>query len=289
MFLSIITPTYNRADTLPRVVEALKSQTDKDFEWLVLDDGSTDETESVVQMFKTEADFDIRYVKKQNEGKCRTLNMAYKLCNGDYTLVFDSDDWCVPEAVAFFRREIERIPARLLPNYSGISALKMYASGELVGERYPADLHDYVDRYNRCVAGDKWDLIRRDIALQFPFPAFDDERYIAVSSMLLRIGQNYRTKFSNEVISIVDYRDDGITRNSLKHRSNSPNGCCYTYDLIYAISDNNKARLRARTNQLRFYLHGGSVGNSRLIDLLAFPAALAAFLVDTLTLWKGVK
>lgn len=280
MFISVLTSTYNRASTLPRVFESLQRQTDLDFEWIVLDDGSTDGTDAVVESFMTDARFNIRYFKKTNEGKSRTLNMGYQLCKGEYTLTLDSDDRCVADCIAFFREQIELLPADSITQYSGISTLKRYASGGIVGDKHPNDLHDYVDNYNRRIAGDKWNLIRRDVALEFPFPVFGDERHIAESSMLLRIGQRYYTKFVNEAIEIVEYRNDGLSKNCLQHRISSPRSACYTYDLIYNISNNNKTRFRARVNLLRFCFHGGTVEKHNYLDLLAFPVALMAFIRD---------
>ena len=286
MHITFITPTYNRAHTLERVYSSLSSQSCKDFDWLIIDDGSTDRTSDVVETFQREADFEITYVKKHNEGKSRSLNLGYSLCKGDLTVVFDSDDWCSEKTVELFYGFVKKIPSDELNRYSGVSVLKAYKSGAVVGDEYPEQMDSYVERSNLKVKGDKWDLIRKDVAQEYPFPVFGDERYIAPSSMLLMIGRKYKTKFINEVLGVIEYMDDGISRNNIKHRAGSPLGCCYTYDLIFDVSDNFTAKLRARTNFFRFYFRQRFFTRYKVIDLLACPLGFVMYIVDNVKLLR---
>ena len=120
--ITVFTPSYNRAATLPRAYECLKKQTFKNFEWIIIDDGSHDNTKEVVESFKKENSFfDIIYIYQENQGKHVATNNAVKICRGEFFITLDSDDACTNDALETFLSEWNKIPADKQSEYYGIS------------------------------------------------------------------------------------------------------------------------------------------------------------------------
>jgi glycosyltransferase involved in cell wall biosynthesis len=212
MRVTVLTPTFNRADTLPRVFDSLKAQTFRDFEWLVVDDGSIDETRVVVERFAAAADFPVRYAYQDNSGKHIALNTGVANAHGELCAVIDSDDWYLPEA-------LEKLVTGwdLLPNseaFAEVQALCAYADGTIVGDRYPQDVFDsdlFTMRYVHRLAGDRVGAIRTDVLRQFPFP--EEFRRVAVTEAIVwnRIARHYKTRGLNIALKVKDYRPDGLS------------------------------------------------------------------------------
>ena len=139
---TVFTATYNRAHTLPRVLDALDRQTLRDFEWLIVDDGSTDGTQALVESWDSRTDFPIRYVPLRHAGKHVAFNRGVREAAGELFLNFDSDDGAIPEALERFKAHWESIPADRRAGFSAVSALRMYENGEIIGDRFVEDVHD---------------------------------------------------------------------------------------------------------------------------------------------------
>ena len=200
MFFSIVTPTYNREKLISRVYDSLRAQTFRDFEWVVIDDGSIDQTQKVIEGFRKEADFPIVYHKKVNGGKVSAINSALSFLSGEWTVVFDSDDWCTPDALEKIKHLIVLSNNKVTPNEIGaVSVLKAYSdTGEIVGERYEkysGELSNYIDRFNLGVKGDKWEIIRTDVQKRFPYPLSAGEKYLAPEYSWLMLAEYYDTIF----------------------------------------------------------------------------------------------
>ncbi len=260
MFFTIMTPSFNRAHTLHRVYSSLCEQEFKDFEWIIIDDGSTDNTEKLVEKFIREGKIEkIHYIKKQNQGKVIAVNDALKISSGDWFIVFDSDDWCTEDALLQIYNEIEELTKNnILTEYSGISCLKAYNSGEVVGEDYSRMSkygESYIDRFNKRIDGDKWEIIRTDIHRSQVYDIEENEKYMAPSYAWLKIGKIHKTVFLNKVLSIIEYQKDGITRNNIKHRAGSPLSTARYYSYAESISSSKFMRYRCQINKERFYFH----------------------------------
>ena len=205
LLFTVFTPSYNRAKTLHRVYESLKAQTLRDFEWLIIDDGSSDETGEIVRRWTKEATFPIRYYWQQNQGKHVAFNLAVFKANGALFLTLDSDDSCVPEALERFKKHWERIPEDKRPRYSAVTALCKNPSGRIVGDRFP---DEYVDstpseiRYRYKVSGEKWGFQRTDVLRQFPFPVPGSVKYVPEGVVWKAIGRRYLTRYVNEPLRI---------------------------------------------------------------------------------------
>lgn len=202
---TVFTATYNRAHTLHRVYESLARQTFRDFEWLVVDDGSTDGTAELVQRWTAEAAFPIRYAYKPNGGKHTAWNLGVRLASGRLFLSLDSDDACVPEALAVFHQAWESIPPDQRDHFTGVCCLASDPQGRVAGDLFPQDVLDSDSneiRYRYRVAGEKWGFHRIEVAREFPFPEMAGVSYVPESIVWGRIAARYRERFINRVLRI---------------------------------------------------------------------------------------
>ena len=215
---TVFTPTFNRADTLSRVYDSLSAQTFDDFEWLIIDDGSTDGTRKLVTSWQDGSTFPIRYLHQPNAGKHLAHNWAVEEALGELFLVLDSDDACVPDALERFVFHWESIPADQRERFSAVTALCMNPDGQLVGDRFPQDVLDsdaleLIYRYR--VRGEKWGVHRTDVLRRFPFP-LRPRLYIPEGVVWNAIAREYQTRYVNEMLRIyfvgATGRDDQLIR-----------------------------------------------------------------------------
>lgn len=287
---TVFTPTFNRAPTLQVVFESLKMQTCRDFEWLIVDDGSTDGTSQMVTRWRETADFPIRYFWQENGGKHRAFNRGVEEAHGDFFLTLDSDDACVPESLERFLCHWEAIPAEERHAFSAVTALCRLESGQIVGSGLPQETIDsdpLTIRYRHRVIGEKWGFQRTEVLRRFPFPEFEGEKFVPESLVWNRIGRHYRTRYVNEPLRIYRQLADGLSNRSIQLRIASPKGTLLYYrELLEERRLTWPGRLGAAVNLLRFALHTGNTAEvARLVVgrpwvLLGFPPALALFWSD---------
>lgn len=259
MLISVFTPTYNRADLIHRVFESLNSQDFTDFEWIVVDDGSADDTVAVIERFRETAKYPIKLHCHENQGKAGSINVGLDLAAGELFICFDSDDWCTPNAFSRIAEIWTSMSAEERDTYCGLSCLKVLSDGSLVGEDYTrmrSRGESYINRFNRRIKGDKWEVIRTDLYKSARYDLFYKERYMAPEYSWLKIGKTHMTVFLNEALSIVEYQAEGISRNNLLHRVSSPISATRFYFLAWSVSDSTINRLRAAINHSRFSYHG---------------------------------
>ena len=285
MLISVFTPTYNRADLIHRVFDSLCAQVFRDFEWIVIDDGSTDATASVLGSFRNQADFPISVRHQQNQGKVASINNALDLAKGELFICFDSDDWCTKDAFATIAEEWGRLGPAGREAYCGISCLKVLPDGSLVGEDY-AKMNKfgetYIDRFNRRIKGDKWEILRTDLHRQARYDLAPNERYMAPEYAWLKMGRTHKTVFLNRALSIVEYQGDGISLNNVAHRSASPISATRFYRLAWHASDNLVSKLRAAINLTRFANHANMA--TELPVLACIFAALPGWVLHRMDL-----
>jgi glycosyltransferase involved in cell wall biosynthesis len=295
---TVFTPTYNRARTLPRVYASLRRQTTGDFEWLVVDDGSTDETRALIEAWRKEADFPVRYARQANQGKHVAHNLAVTQARGDLFLPLDSDDECVPAALATLKQRWDEIPAAQRAGFSSVHALAMTPDGRVIGDRFPRDPTDsdaLEAMYRLRVRGDKWGFQRTDVLRAHPFPVADGMRFVPEQIVWSAIGKSYRTRFVNDVLLVV--HTDGADRLSAAAPADHARGMALWCAAVlndqldwfrFAPAD----FLRAAVNYTRFGLHDGrglpaqarglSGPLGKLLWAAGAPAGLAAYLRDRL-------
>jgi len=209
---TVFTPAYNRAGLLPRVHQSLLEQTFGDFEWLIVDDGSSDDTRSVVEPWIAGSPFPVRYLYKENGGKHTALNVGIREARGRYFVVADSDDWLLPEALETLLDVWNGQSGR--EKLTGVCGLFQYPDGQVVGTRFPEDgmRSNAIDlRLRHGVKGDKVGFSRIEVLREFPFPEEFGRVYLPESIVWNRISQRYDTVFVNRMIGVKEYQQHGIT------------------------------------------------------------------------------
>lgn len=215
---TVFTPTYNRAATIGRVFESLKSQTFTDFEWLIIDDGSTDDTEHLVNKWKKEAAFAIRYYKQTHGHKKTAFNLGVKKASGELFLPADSDDSFVPAALDILFEEWQAIPSCDRHRYAGVCGLCMDEDGKIVGDRFPVersiDSNALEMKYRYRVTGEKWGFTRTDLLRHYPFPEYLPG-HVPEGVVWMAIARDHATRFINRRLRIYHQNaGDQITRTS---------------------------------------------------------------------------
>lgn len=193
MLITVFTPTYNRAHLLQRLYDSLCKQTFNDFEWLIVDDGSKDDTESVVNTFIAEDRLDIRYIKQSNGGKHRAINRGVAEANGDLFFIVDSDDYLSNNGLELIEYYYEQIKCN--DSFAGVSGIRVDENGTRIGGIFPFDIldTDYMSLYFKYhINGDMAEVYKTKILRNFPFPNFNDEKFCAESFVWNRIAQKFK-------------------------------------------------------------------------------------------------
>ncbi|WP_350022545.1 glycosyltransferase family A protein [Turicibacter sanguinis] len=236
-YLTVVTPTYNRAHTIGRVYESLKIQEFDDFEWLIIDDGSTDNTKEVVEGFIKEQKINIRYYYKENGGRHTALNMAYKLLNSIYVINKDSDDKFSPNALANIRDIWESIPKQDYPRFWCISGRCIDSkTGNMVGRPYPPNINQLKGKKQHRIItkikGEKSCCRKVEVVKQYPFPEYKDTKFVSENMVWEKINKKYDQYCVNDILRIY-YTDseDGLCKGNM--HSSQKQISYYYYSLFY--------------------------------------------------------
>lgn len=221
---TILTPTYNRVGTLYRVHESLKRQTCRDFEWLIVDDGSTDRTHEAVQAWQTRNEFPIRYFWQKNQHKKTAFNRGVREAHGEFIITLDSDDELLPDALQTLADAWEGIPSELREHYVGVTGLCARPDGKVVGDRFPQDVFDAsaVDLYFRYgIKGEKFGSLRTAVLRQFPFPE-DVAGFVPESLIWWAMARaGYQNRCINRVLRTYHLSTDGVSQGAVSIRNNA--------------------------------------------------------------------
>lgn len=226
--LTVFTPAYNRAHTLPRTYESLKNQTCKDFIWLIVDDGSADNTRELVSSWmETEKEFEIQYIYKENGGMHTAHNAAYENIHTELNTCIDSDDMMPSNAVELILNKWEEVKDK---GYAGIIGLDSDLEGNIIGKGFPPGLKEttLVGYYAAGGEGDKKLVYRTDVINQYPpYPVFEGEKYVALAYKYRLIDQDYKLAVLDEVLVNVDYQPDGSSATMFKQYLKYPKGFAF--------------------------------------------------------------
>ena len=226
--LTVFTPAYNRAHTLPRTYESLRNQSCKNFVWLIVDDGSADNTGELVRSWQAQDNgFEIRYIYKTNGGMHTAHNTAYENIDTELNTCIDSDDCMAPGAVEKILRKWESVRDRC---YAGIIALDSDMDGNVIGTGFPEGLTatTLMGYYAAGGSGDKKLIYRTDIINRYPpYPVFEEERYVALAYKYRLIDQEYKLAVLDEVVCNVDYQPDGHSTAMFREYIRSPRGFAF--------------------------------------------------------------
>jgi glycosyltransferase involved in cell wall biosynthesis len=256
--VTVITPTYNRSRVLRRLYESLCRQTSQSFEWLVIDDGSTDETPQLLAAWTRHAPFPLRWVREANAGKHIALNAAYERIATPYVAMMDSDDWYTDDGLEVLVRHWDAIPGAQRHEFASVEGTTVYPDGTPTMARFPSDVFDcdaltMTTRYG--LRGDTMGMFRTDVLISYPFPEY--EGYVIEGLVWNRIAARYRTRFVNEVVAFKEYQPDGLSDWTAAKVISAARGFRqFNEELLWSpIRLPMAQRLRAYANFVRFSSH----------------------------------
>lgn len=261
MKVTILTPTYNRAYILPKLYESLKKQTETNFEWMIIDDGSSDNTEDLITKFKKENKINIKYFKQKNGGKHRALNHGINKIKTELTMIVDSDDYLTEDAIKTINKYYNKYKDR--KDICGFSFLRCFPDGNVNGMKFPKN--EYVASYIQCrlkdnVLGDKAEVYFTNKLKEFPFLEIQGEKFLSEDYVWFQMGEKYDTVHINEAIYVGNYLDDGLTKNIMKTKLNSPLG--NSKRALILCSEKNT--IKNRVKNMMIYISYGLIGKKRL-------------------------
>ena len=282
--LTVFTPTYNRAYILQRCYESLVRQTSKDFIWLIIDDGSTDNTKSLVdQWIKEKNEFEIRYVYKENGGMHTGHNKAYELIDTKLNVCIDSDDFMPNNAVELIIDFWSKYGSN---RYSGIVSLDNDDKGNIIGTKLPDKKSiKLCDFYDMGGKGDKNLIYRTDIMRKYPpYPEFQGEKFVPLDYKYLLADQEYDLLILNEPTCTVEYMEDGSSRNMFRQYYKNPRGFSFMRK-VHMIYDK---KLINKFKNCIHYVSGSLIIKNRkflvespkkFMTLLAYPFGCILYLI----------
>lgn len=234
--ITIFTPTYNRAYILTRLYESLVAQTCRDFEWIVADDCSTDDTEALLKRWAAEGNIDMRHFRMaQNGGKHAAINRGVAEARAPWFFIVDSDDHLTDDAVEWAVKHIDRAAAN--PEIGGISGTRIHHDGTRIGS--PASFDDieclpteFTLKYG--ISGDMAEIWRTDVLRSLPFPVYDDEKFCPEALVWFRIAdRGLRVRYYCHPTYVCEYLGDGLTASIVRQRARSPKTSALFYSEMF--------------------------------------------------------
>lgn len=228
---TVFTPTYNRAYILPQLYNSLLQQTNQDFEWLIIDDGSTDETEELIQSYITEGKIKISYVRQENQGKHIAINNSMDIIQSEYFITVDSDDYLLPNAIEVCYdlvknySEIDNLGGFSFLNYLGRNDLNFNNYGKIKSFNYHELKFD--------IKAEKTLVLKTKIARKFKFPVYKNEKFCQESYMLIQIMDRYPILYTDYILARGEYLEDGLSQNLYKRLLENPRYTLETLKLKY--------------------------------------------------------
>lgn len=228
IMVTIFTPSYNRAHTLRRLYDSLCNQSCKDFEWIVVDDGSTDGTEKLVSGFKEfqvsgAIPFEIRYFKQANGGKHRAINRGVQEARGELFFIVDSDDYLTSDAIDWVVATYPQIKGN--DAFAGFSGLRIHPDGTKIGggEDFGVVDIDAIQFRNKLhIPGDMAEIYRTEVLRMYPFPDIPGEKFCSEGVIWGRIAKKYKLRYFFKGIYVCEYLDGGLSATRYVCRVNSP-------------------------------------------------------------------
>ena len=286
MIITVFTPTYNRASLLNRVYESLIHQSNFNFEWIVVDDGSTDATESVIQNFIAQQNIPITYIKQENKGKHFAINRGVQLAKGEYIVILDSDDALTSNAIASIIKSVKSINED--SSIGGIVGRKIYFDqkliGKLIGKNIISNSLDI--RFKHNIIGDLAEIYSVKVLKEFTFPEIENEKFCPEALVWNRIAQKYKLLFTDEMVYQVEYMQDGLTAKIVKIRMTSPLASMLCYSELASYSIPIVEKIKATINFWRFSFNSKESFLKKvkmtqpLVSLFCFPIGYVMYKND---------
>ncbi|MDM1556708.1 MULTISPECIES: glycosyltransferase family A protein [Chryseobacterium] len=286
MLITIFTPAYNRASLLKRLYDSLCRQEAQNFEWVVVDDGSSDNTEAVVKSFMDENIIKITYHKQTNAGKHIAINKGAELANGELFFIVDSDDYLTDDATKIIVQKYKEVEGD--ERYAGISGRKGYSETEFIGSQEEFnDIHaNALDfRYTHGMKGDMAEVIRTEVIRKFPFPV-KNEKFCTEGVLWFRVALEYKFLWFNKIIYIAEYLEGGLSNNIFKIRKNSPEYATLFYSELSKMPVPVVQKVKASMNYWRFAKFSPKTFSEKwnnmnpLLSLIGLPLSLIFLIKD---------
>jgi glycosyltransferase involved in cell wall biosynthesis len=255
--ITVFTPAYNRAGHLNKLYDTLCIQTFKDFEWVVVNDGSTDQTEEVLLAIQEDNIIELTLISQPNAGKHIAINTGANAAQGELFFIVDSDDWLPNDALENVNHYWETVKSEnKQEQFAGVSGNRIHSDGTVNGGDVPYDVLDtnvFTYRHRMGIKGDKAEVYLTNVLKQYPFPTFDGEKFCPESLVWYRIGEKYDLRFFNKGIYSGDYLDGGLTASSKTIRAKSPRYTAITYkEMVNNTRSPLLAKIKASINYWRF-------------------------------------
>lgn len=229
MLITVFTPTFNRAYIIESLYHSLRHQNFMDFEWIVVDDGSVDNTHILLNQWTSASNpFAITYLSVRNGGKHRAINKGVQIARGELFFIVDSDDRLTDHSLERVAKVAASIPEVDKDSFAGVCGDRGSMLNSPIGGGWKAA--EYLDitvlqRDQYGITGDKAEVFFTSVLRQYPFPEFEGENFISESIVWDRIAfDGYKMRFFNEVIYLCEYLPDGLTNNIANHVKSSPRG-----------------------------------------------------------------
>ena len=267
MLLTIVTPSYNRANNLTSLYQSLLAQTSKDFDWLIVDDGSRDYTKEIVDGFSKEERIPIRYIYKENGGKHSALNVAFREVKSELLFIVDSDDVLTSDAVETILKDWSSVRDK---NLCGISYLRGHDEKKVIGDKHPKDhaIDNFINfRFNHGIEGDKAEVWKTDCLRAFQFPEYPDERFISESVAWIYLAKKWDMLVVNKIVYITEYLEGGLSMTGRKLRFQCPN--LMAYGSLMTMSKEFSTKIRIKETLL--YIVYSKFGKKSFVQMMNCP------------------
>lgn len=227
--ITVFTSTYNRAKLLSRLYRSLISQVYQNFEWLIVDDGSTDQTRDLVSLWQAEGKVSIRYVKQTHGGKHRAINKGVQIAKGEWFFIVDSDDYLPADSLMWVCKYANQV--RDCQIFAGVVGNKSFLNGKKRDKfTYEVlDIDSVSFREKLHMKGDMAEVFKTEVLRKYPFPEFAGENFLTEAMVYNQIARKYKLRYFNQNIYICDYLEDGLSMNIRRHHRNSPKGTMLFY------------------------------------------------------------
>lgn len=262
--VTILTATYNREKYLSQLYNSLLSQTVQRFEWIIVDDGSTDNTGDLVNDFISQKNIDIIYIKKENGGKHTALNKGVEYVKTPLTFIVDSDDILTDDAIQIIENDYLEIMSN---NYCGLAYLRGYNSTNVIGDPFLNEGYANMNtiRYKNHIKGDKAEVWKTDYLKKTPFPVFKGEKFIGEHYVWCQLSEKYDMYVRNKIIYITEYLEGGLTKSGRKMRITCPYGGIASSNILIS----NKYPLKTRIKNSLLYICYNFFANEKLGVILS--------------------
>ncbi len=292
--VTVFTPTYNRAHTLGNLYNSLCRQTSQDFEWIIIDDGSKDNTQELVAAWMNLGRIPIRYFHQTNGGKHRAINRGVKEAKGEVFFIVDSDDYLLDDAVYKINRAYEKVGEDM--SIAGVVFMKIAPEGTRIGGNVhfnPSRMSITDFRCKLSIQGDLAETVRLSIMKEFPFPEIEDERFFPEAYLWYSIDKHYKMFFINEGIYVAEYQPDGLSAKIKKLLQTNPISSTIAYATMVNGDKPIPFKLKNSISYWRYYFHSFRKKHPinlhfSILSILAFPLGYGLYLKDSI-LTKSTK